>query len=109
MSYGKEKGTSKSTTARRRIFKFDNANQMYRFVQLYSEWFVPYADCTLKEQYNYDSDNKVGHYEDGWYAVIDQKLVCAKMEGEDFNKVVGTGLFRKEQLRRNTFMYVYEG
>lgn len=113
MSYGSEKGTKKSTTARRYMFKFQNANQIERFVLLYSDWFVPYADCTAHEYNRYydthENNNLVRHYEEGYTILIEQKMVCAKMEGEQVKNILATKLFRKERIRRNQFMYVYEG
>lgn len=113
MSYGFKKGTKQSTTARRYVFKFHNANEIERFILLYSDLFVPYADCTAHAENRYyekhENNDLVRHYEEGYIIRINEKKVEAKMEGEQLKSILATNMFRKEKIQRSRFMYVYEG
>lgn len=111
--------------ARTRRMKFKDSGSMFRFLLMYMDVFVPYSEATII-QANYVSDGKCrdrkgnitkrsyGHHDENvtnmmrkGYRIYDSKRVDIHIEAEDFKSI--EGLFMKERIRPNSFMYVFEG
>ena len=111
--------------ARTRMMKFKDSGSMNRFLLLYMDVFKPYSEATIV-QANYVSDGKCrdrkgnitmrsyGHHDENvtnmmrkGYRVYDNERVDIHVEPSDFKTM--EGLFKKERVRRNCFVYVFEG
>lgn len=105
--------------------KFKDSGSMNRFLLLYMDIFVPYSEATIV-QANYVSDGKCrdrkgnitkrsyGHHDENvtnmmrkGYRVYDNERVDVHVEPDDFK--VMERLFKKEKVRSNCYMYVFEG
>lgn len=106
------KGTVHSITARKMIFEFKDKEQNERFISLYSDLFVPYAEETIRSKRALDKKHpgfRVGReYEKGYYWDANG-LFYVKMEPETLKEILKANKVRKERVRSNKFKYVFEG
>ena len=104
-----------STTARERRFNFEgNKAVMARFIQLYKDMFVPYADNTCKYRRAMDKiygyREEYGSYEEGFcFSGVTHDVLYAKMEPKELKGILATGLFKKVKISHNRYEYVYVG
>ena len=110
---------SMSTTARTMIFEFKNREQVCRFILMYRDLFVPYAEETINCKRKMDEkwgflgqarEEINGSYSEGYYVDHDNEgMLFAKMEPWTLKEILASGGFKKERIRRNKFKYVFEG
>lgn len=99
---------SKAHSNKGRFFRFNNGEEMHRFIQLYANLFTPYSEDVLKYKknyYNYDISDLEGGFERHVYDM--NYVLKANLTKENLDKILESKCFRKESFGRNRSVYVF--
>lgn len=89
-----------------RLFKFNNKEELERFVLLYEDLFTAYGEDTLKCNGKH-YDGAVSDLRRGFERLsIEKNILRANLIKENLDEILKAGCFTKERLRRGMFMYV---
>ena len=88
-----------------RFFRFNNGEELERFVLLYADLFTPYSNDVIKYESKYynTSDLERGFVR----SVYDMNNVLrVNLTRENLDKILESRCFKKERLGRNRSIYV---
>ena len=105
------------------VFKFNNRDELLKFVLMYKDLFVPYSDYMIKTDARvttrtyrtkngtgrltsdgYIDDNVAKMMEQG-YKIYDGNNIRVNLKKEGFDEIISSGLFEKFRVRRSLLGY----
>lgn len=103
---------SKAHSNKGRYFRFNNGEELERFVLLYKHLFTPYSEDVLKYERNWYKGN-ISDIEQGFERIFwnNEPVIKVNLTKENLDKILeGSRCFRKERFGdfHHRFIYVFE-
>ena len=97
---------SKAHSNKGRFFKFNNGEEIERFVLLYKDLFTPYSEDVIKYEKKYYSESDLNK---GFVRSVYNmnNILRVNLTKDNLDKILESKCFRKESFGRNRSIYVF--